>query len=223
MKTIAFFILVLALAAKADEYADKKDAAKLIGVANWEWHKGGFDTIMMADFVITNSSPWPVKDLTITCHHSANSGTQIDENTRTIYEIFPAHSTRLISNFNMGFISSQAQSSSAHLENFEFVPPHLSREEIAKLESDAAALRATNAALAKMKAAATKKAAADKALAANQAAADKGDAYGLLRMGQRYRDGDGVDKDAAKAKDYLQRAATAGSPTAADELKKLAN
>jgi TPR repeat protein len=40
-------------------------------------------------------------------------------------------------------------------------------------------------------------------------------------MGERYRDGDGVPKDLAKAKDYLTRAAAAGSPTAADELKAL--
>jgi len=68
---------------------------------------------------------------------------------------------------------------------------------------------------------ANKKSGAEKALAANQAAAEKGDAYGLLRMGERYRDGEGVGKDLAKAKDYLQRAAAAGSPTAAEELARL--
>ena len=63
--------------------------------------------------------------------------------------------------------------------------------------------------------------AAERALKMNQDLADKGDAYGLLRMGERYRDGEGVEKDIAKAKAYLQKAADAGSPTAADELKKL--
>lgn len=60
-----------------------------------------------------------------------------------------------------------------------------------------------------------------KALASNQAAADKGDAYGLMRMGERYRDGEGVEKDLAKAKEYFQKAANAGSETAAKELSKL--
>ena len=60
-----------------------------------------------------------------------------------------------------------------------------------------------------------------KALASNQTAADKGDAYGLMRMGERYRDGEGVDKDLAKAKEYLQKATDAGSETAAEELSKL--
>jgi hypothetical protein len=55
----------------------------------------------------------------------------------------------------------------------------------------------------------------------NQDLADKGDAYGMLRMGERYRDGDGVPKDLNKARDYLTKAAAAGSPSAADELSKL--
>jgi hypothetical protein len=66
-----------------------------------------------------------------------------------------------------------------------------------------------------------KRVAVDKVVKYNQDLADKGDEYGLLRMGERYRDGDGVEKDLAKAKDYLTKAAAAGSPTAADELKTL--
>jgi TPR repeat protein len=40
-------------------------------------------------------------------------------------------------------------------------------------------------------------------------------------MSERYRDGDGVDKDLTKAREYLTKAADAGSPTAAEELKGL--
>jgi hypothetical protein len=74
---------------------------------------------------------------------------------------------------------------------------------------------------AKAKAAAQKQAAAARALRVNQDAAAKGDMFALLRMGERYRDGDGVEKDLAKARDYLQKAADAGSPTAKEELSKL--
>jgi hypothetical protein len=74
---------------------------------------------------------------------------------------------------------------------------------------------------AKAKADAAKKAAQDRALKSNQEQADKGDAYGLLRMGERYRDGDGVPKDLAKARDYFTKAVAAGSPSAADELSKM--
>jgi len=64
-------------------------------------------------------------------------------------------------------------------------------------------------------------AALNKALQANLAAAAQGDAYGLLRMGERYRDGEGVEVDLKKAREYLEKAAAAGSPTAAEELSAL--
>ena len=59
------------------------------------------------------------------------------------------------------------------------------------------------------------------ALRYNQGQAAKGDGYGLLRMAERYRDGDGVEKDLTKAKEYFNKAIAAGSPTAAEELKEL--
>ena len=60
-----------------------------------------------------------------------------------------------------------------------------------------------------------------RALAANEAAAAKGDAYGLLRMGERYRDGDGVAKDLAKARTYLMQACLRGEIEASNELANL--
>jgi TPR repeat protein len=65
------------------------------------------------------------------------------------------------------------------------------------------------------------KAAQERALKYNQDQADKGDPTGLLRMGERYRDGDGVPKDLSKAREYFTKAVNAGSPTAADALSKL--
>jgi hypothetical protein len=68
---------------------------------------------------------------------------------------------------------------------------------------------------------AAKQATTAKAVAYNQSQADKGDAFGLQRMGERNRDGDGVPKDLVKAKDYLTKAAAAGSVEATNELAQL--
>ena len=73
----------------------------------------------------------------------------------------------------------------------------------------------------KAKAAAGKKASEQKVLKYNQELAAKGDPYGLLRMGELYRDGEGVPKDLGKARDYFTKAVAAGSPSAADELSRL--
>jgi TPR repeat protein len=64
---------------------------------------------------------------------------------------------------------------------------------------------------------------AAKTLEENERLAAQGDAYGELRMGERYLTGDGVAKDIFKARDYLQRAAEQGSQTAANELNRLDN
>ena len=87
-----------------------------------------------------------------------------------------------------------------------WTPPPLTPEQLA-------ALRKKNEA--------ARKAGADKALAFNQSQADKGDAYGQLRMGERYRDGEGVEKDLAKARDYFTKAAAQGNAAAASDLKVL--
>ena len=68
---------------------------------------------------------------------------------------------------------------------------------------------------------AAQKAARDKGLKWNQEQAAKGDAYGLFRMGERYRDGDGVPKDLTKAREFLTKATEAGSPSSSDALARL--
>jgi TPR repeat protein len=60
-----------------------------------------------------------------------------------------------------------------------------------------------------------------KVLAWHKELAEKGDAYGEYKMGLRYLNGDGVEKDPAKAKDFFGKAAAQGNKDAADELAKL--
>lgn len=60
-----------------------------------------------------------------------------------------------------------------------------------------------------------------RALKWNQDQADAGDPYGLLRMGERYRDGSGVETNTAKAREYLTKSAAMGNQTAKEELLKL--
>jgi hypothetical protein len=62
---------------------------------------------------------------------------------------------------------------------------------------------------------------AERALKEDQADAAKGDADGLARMGVRYRDGYGVEKDLAKAEEYLTKAANAGSRHAVRVLAEM--
>ena len=85
------------------------------------WRKNGFDTGMIADFTITNPTKWRIKDLEITCEHIGPSGTKIDSNVRTIFQIVEAERTKQVKAFNMGFIHSQATSSACTITNLVVV------------------------------------------------------------------------------------------------------
>ena len=88
---------------------------------DFSWRKEGFGSIMEADLKIINNSDEDIKDIEIQCSHYAKSGTKIDSNTRTIYEVIKANSKRSFDNFNMGFIHYQANSSSCYINDFSLV------------------------------------------------------------------------------------------------------
>ena len=114
--------------AKADQ--EPRPLSTQAALANvtikFNWRKVGLG-LMEADFTIRNYNSVPVKDLEITCTHSAPSGTVIDRNTRTIYEVFQPHATRTIEHFNMGFIHAQAAGSGCEITDLVVIvihPPH---------------------------------------------------------------------------------------------------
>jgi hypothetical protein len=78
---------------------------------DFKWRKDGFGNVMIANFTLRNPTEYRFKDFEIKCTHSAPSGTVIDSNSRTVYEIVEPHSTKVIKEMNMGFINSQASSS----------------------------------------------------------------------------------------------------------------
>ena len=84
---------------------------------DFTWSKGGFENVMVATFRISNKSEYSIKDIEIACTDSANSGTVIDSNTRTLYEIVKPGQTRRFPNVNMGLIHSQASQSSCRISD----------------------------------------------------------------------------------------------------------
>jgi hypothetical protein len=91
--------------------AQLREAKASVEISEFKWRKGGFDNIMLATFTLNNKSRFNVKDITVRCEHAAPSGTTIDSNRGTIYEVVKAKSKKTVREFNMGFIHSQARSS----------------------------------------------------------------------------------------------------------------
>jgi RNA polymerase subunit RPABC4/transcription elongation factor Spt4 len=83
---------------------------------DYSWTKEAFDSVMEADFIITNNNSLDIKDIQIECNHYSKSGTEIDSNNRTIYEIIERGKSKQYPNFNMGFMHSQAVKSSCYVK-----------------------------------------------------------------------------------------------------------
>ncbi|MFH0302941.1 hypothetical protein AAFX91_38430 [Bradyrhizobium sp. 31Argb] len=98
--------------------ASYKEILARLKIDSVTWEKDGFGTIMKASFVIRNNSTIDVKDVVVTCRHSGNSGTYIDSNTRTIYEVVPHNSYHAVIDLNMGFIHSAATQSACAVPGY---------------------------------------------------------------------------------------------------------
>jgi len=126
------------------QYPNDKDAAKLLGamrsaaeqlairspdgfaaaetrLVNFTWERGGFGTVMIANFTIRNESPIDIANPKLRCNCTTQDGVVLDQNDGTAYGIIRAHSTARISNVNMGFLSSENGSSKHAKTNCEIV------------------------------------------------------------------------------------------------------
>jgi hypothetical protein len=97
----------------------KEVALSKVSLDYYQWRKVGFDNIMQVDFTVTNDGDSAIKDLEIECNHFAKSGTRIDSNTRTIYDIVYAHSVKKFPKFDMGFIHSQVEATKCSIINLK--------------------------------------------------------------------------------------------------------
>lgn len=93
----------------------KNEALRLVTLDKWEWRKGGFDSVMLLDAKIKNTGARDIKDIEIECTHSSNSGTRIDRNKKVVYELVRAGKSVNIKEFSMGFVHSQATSTSCKI------------------------------------------------------------------------------------------------------------
>ncbi|MCW2392268.1 zinc ribbon domain-containing protein [Sphingobium sp. B11D3A] len=81
------------------------------------WEKGGFGNIQLLRFTVKNSAPFAIKDFTLECIHQGPSGTDMDSNTRVVYDMVPANGSKRIREVNMGFINSQVTTSRCSITN----------------------------------------------------------------------------------------------------------
>lgn len=88
----------------------KSVALAALEIKKLDWHKGGFDNVMLVNVKFQNNGKRDVKDIELECVHFSNSRTRIDSNKKIIFEVVPAGKSLAVKEFSMGFIHSQAVS-----------------------------------------------------------------------------------------------------------------
>lgn len=85
----------------------KAAAIQATEVAELDWRKDGFGTVLIASFSIKNHGARPIKDPQILCVHSADSGTLIGNSSKTVYEAIQPGASTYVHKLNLGFIDPQ--------------------------------------------------------------------------------------------------------------------
>ncbi len=100
----------------------KKNPTKYIKIVKQSWRKGGFGSVAIHNLTIRNESNYDIKDISIKFSYLSDSGTLLDYNVQTIYQIIKAKKTRTFYDVNAGLVHSQATRGGVdQILSFEFV------------------------------------------------------------------------------------------------------
>jgi hypothetical protein len=78
--------------------------------------KEGFGNVLVLDITLRNDSLSNLKDFHVTCISKGRSGSMVGSNTRVLYVVVKARSTRTFRKLNMGFVSQQAATTACHVD-----------------------------------------------------------------------------------------------------------
>jgi hypothetical protein len=101
--------------ASASNAPTQAQVVSALQITEINWHKGGFNNIMMLNAAVQNSGESDVKDIQVVCDHPSDGATKIDSNSATIYGPFPAGKSKLIHEFDMGVFHDQAKGTSCSI------------------------------------------------------------------------------------------------------------
>lgn len=99
------------------EREEQEHPLHFVAVRNLSWNSYDFHGVLEISGSIFNDLPWSVKDLTLSCTMTAQSGTILDLASGTLYERVGAKSEIKIKKFNMGFTHPQGRLSGCSIIN----------------------------------------------------------------------------------------------------------
>lgn len=99
--------------AKAKEKAEtsKREKPRLyLTVKNWEWSKGGFETVGLIKVTFKNAGVMDAKDIQIKVTWTGESGTALGSETKLVPIVVKAGTSKTTEELNMGFLPDQTKS-----------------------------------------------------------------------------------------------------------------
>lgn len=93
---------------RTDPEASHRSIVANIKLEKVQLSKGGLATVGSVSFSIRNDNDFEVRDIDIRCEFWEKSGGAIGESRKTVHGTVKAKSTKVVNNFNLGFINPQA-------------------------------------------------------------------------------------------------------------------
>jgi hypothetical protein len=72
-------------------------------------------------FVLNNKSGYDVKDVEIECSFYGNSGTLLDNQTKTVFDIFKSKRRKKVPRLNMGIVDAQSRTCNCYVKDFVLI------------------------------------------------------------------------------------------------------
>lgn len=105
----------LAEQALADKIRERPE--ECFELVRYKGTKGGFGNVLLMDLTIRNYGLSHLKDFVVHCEHSGPSGTVMDSNTLTLYQMVEAGQTRRFREINMGLMNPQATRTNCRIDS----------------------------------------------------------------------------------------------------------
>lgn len=95
---------------------DPKPKDKLT-IEKQSWHLGGFGSVAIFKFTVSNANDYLVKDIRFRCSFYGKSGTTLTETTKTIYDVVKPKAKKTFSDISIGFVDSQSARGGCSIED----------------------------------------------------------------------------------------------------------
>lgn len=82
--------------------------ATRMDISRQSWKTGGFGSVGIMTFTLSNANSYAVKDFVVSCSFYGNSGTLLGLRQHTVYETLKPKSKRTFRDVNIGFIPNQS-------------------------------------------------------------------------------------------------------------------